>query len=194
MSFEHTRMQMTLRAALLLAALLCLLFPTRVVCAESTAKERDQSLPAQSFSDLGNEIRAAQARLKARQTANDFMGRGMPGLAIAVAIDGRIVYEEGFGFADLEQRVPVWPSTKFRIGSVSKPLTAVGLMRLVEAGKLDLDAPVQKYVPQFPDKGSPITARMLAGHLAGIRHYRGDEMKIRDHYMSVVDGLKVFSE
>ena len=73
-----------------------------------------------------------------------------PGLALAVAVDGKIVYSEGFGYADLEERVPVWPTTKFRIGSISKPLTATALMQLVEAGKLDLDAPVQKYVPSFP--------------------------------------------
>jgi serine beta-lactamase-like protein LACTB, mitochondrial len=89
----------------------------------------------------------SQAEEHARAVAKELLSRGIPGLAIAVAVDGRIVYSEGFGFADLEERVPVWPTTKFRIGSVSKPLTAVALVQLVEQGKLDLDAPVQKYVP-----------------------------------------------
>jgi serine beta-lactamase-like protein LACTB, mitochondrial len=134
----------------------------------------------------------AAARENADRQAKEWLLRGTPGLALAVAVDGKIVYSEGFGYADLEERVPVWPTTKFRIGSISKPLTATALMQLVEAGKLDLDAPVQKYVPSFPDKGSPITVRMVAGHLAGIRHYHGDEMNIQRHYDNVLEGLKIF--
>jgi len=115
-------------------------------------------------------------------------------VSVAVAVDGQIVYSEGFGYADLEQRVPAWPTTKFRIASVSKPLTATALMQLVERGKIDLDAPVQKYVPSFPDKGAPLTIRMLAGHLAGIRHYKGDEFTISRHYDTVLDGIKIFAD
>jgi len=135
----------------------------------------------------------AEARAHARQVANAVLARGIPGLAVAVAVDGRVVYAEGFGYADLEQRVPAWPSTKFRIGSISKPLTAVALMQLVEQRKVDLDAPVQKYVPSFPDKGGTITPRLLAGHLAGIRHYQGDEFLSAAHYDSVLDGLRIFA-
>jgi len=132
------------------------------------------------------------ARANADRQAKEWIARGIPGLSLTVAVDGKIMYSEGFGYADLEERVPVWPTTKFRIGSISKPLTATALMQLVEAGKLDLDAPVQKYVPSFPDKGAVITARMLAGHLAGIRHYQGDEFNIQRHYANVLDGLKIF--
>jgi CubicO group peptidase (beta-lactamase class C family) len=134
----------------------------------------------------------AAARANADRQAKEWIARGIPGLSLTVAVDGKIVYSEGFGYADLEERVPVWPTTKFRIGSISKPLTATALMQLVEAGKLDLDAPVQKYVPSFPDKGAVITTRMLAGHLAGIRHYQGEEFKIQQHYGNVLDGLKIF--
>ncbi len=134
----------------------------------------------------------AAAHEYANRQAKEWIARGTPGLAVAVAVDGRIVYSEGFGFADLEERVPVWPTTKFRIGSISKPLTATALMELVEAGKVDLDAPVQKYVPSFPEKEAPITVRMVAGHLAGIRHYNGDEMYIQRHYDNVLEGLKIF--
>src|SRR5262249_55161977 len=109
----------------------------------------------------------------ARTTAKEWLARGIPGFSVTVAVDGKIVYSEGFGYADLEERVPAWPTTKFRIGSVSKPLTAIALVKLVEQGKLDLDAPIHKYVPSFPDKGATITPRMLAGHLGGIRHYKG---------------------
>ena len=138
--------------------------------------------------------RYSAARENAERQAREWIARGTPGLALAVAVDGKLVYSEGFGFADLEERVPVWPTTKFRIASISKPVTAVGLMELVEAGKVDLDASVQKYVPSFPDKGAPITVRMVAGHLAGIRHYQGDEFLIQKHYASVTDGLKIFQD
>lgn len=134
----------------------------------------------------------AEARASAHKIGTELLARGIPGLAVAVAIDGKLVYAEGFGYADLEQRVPAWPTTKFRIGSISKPLTAAALMQLVEEGKVDLDAPVQKYVPSFPDKGAKITSRMLAGHLAGIRHYKDDEFLISRHYDSVLEGLKIF--
>jgi serine beta-lactamase-like protein LACTB, mitochondrial len=136
----------------------------------------------------------SKAEEHARAVAKELLARGIPGLAIAVAVDGRIVYSEGFGFADLEERVPVWPTTKFRIGSVSKPLTAVALAQLVEQGKLDLDAPVQKYVPTFPDKGALITTRMVGGHLGGIRHYRDDENLSAKHYNNVLEGLKIFQD
>src|SRR5262249_35711954 len=71
---------------------------------------------------------------------------------------------------------------------------AAGLMLLVEQGRVDLDAAVQNYVPSFPDKGKKITPRLLAGHLAGIRHYNGDEFFISKHYDSVLDGLKIFAD
>lgn len=132
------------------------------------------------------------ARTNADRQAKEWIARGIPGLSLTVAVKGKIVYSQGFGYADLEERVPVWPTTKFRIGSISKPLTATALVQLVEAGKLDLDSPVQNYVPSFPDKGGVITTRMLAGHLAGIRHYQGDEFNIQKHYANVLDGVKIF--
>src|SRR5580658_9915283 len=116
----------------------------------------------------------------------------VPGLSVAVGQDGKIIWSEGFGFADLEAKKPVTPQTMFRIGSVSKPLTAAGLMLLVEQGKLDLDADIHRYVPEFPDKGHPITTRQLAGHLAGIRHYQGQEFYLTRHHSHVREGLHIF--
>ena len=124
----------------------------------------------------------------------DLAARGYPGIAIAVAVDGETVWSEGFGYANLEHRVPMWPSVKFRVGSISKSLTAAAVARLVEDGHLDLDAPIQKYVPSFPEKAYPITTRQLGGHLAGIRHYMGDENFIRDPYPTVLDGLTIFAD
>lgn len=118
---------------------------------------------------------------------------GSPGLSAAVAIDGKVVWAEGFGLADEENQVRVTPASRFRLGSVSKLLTAAAVARLAEAGKLDLDAPVQRYVPSFPDKGQPVTARQLAGHLAGIRHYLpADFLLPARRYETLTEGLAIF--
>ena len=119
---------------------------------------------------------------------------GTPGMSVAVGIDGEIVWSEGFGYADVEHRVPVWEETKFRIGSVSKPVTATALGLLYEQGRLDLDEPVQQYVPSFPEKRWPITTRLVAGHLAGIRHYRDEEFLSGKRYETVLEGLEIFQD
>lgn len=122
-------------------------------------------------------------------------GSKVPGVSITVMKKGEIVFSEGLGYADLEQSVPVDPSrTKFRVGSVSKPMTAAALAKLYEAGKIDLDAPIQKYVPSFPKKEHDITLRQLAGHIAGIRHYRGNEFLSAKNYETVLEGLDIFKE
>jgi CubicO group peptidase (beta-lactamase class C family) len=95
-----------------------------------------------------------------------------PGLAVAVVESGRLTWARGFGKADLEDGAPASEHTLFRLGAISKSLTATAAMRLAERGQLDLDAPVQKYCPSFPQKPWPITTRQLLGHLGGIR---GDE-------------------
>lgn len=125
----------------------------------------------------------------------------IPGLSIAVMIDGKIIWSEGFGFADLENQLRVSPKTRFRIASVSKPLTAAAMARAFEQGKLDLDAPVQRYVPNFPTKEVEITARQLVGHLSGIRHYKRDKDEAKDeffnrkeYYKSVSESLKTFQD
>ena len=119
---------------------------------------------------------------------------GVPGASVAVGIGGQIVWAEGFGWADVELGVPVTTLTKFRVGSVSKPITAAGLGLLVERGQVDLDAPVQQYVPDFPEKRWPITTRQLGGHTAGIRHYRGAEMMSARRYPTVESGLVIFAD
>jgi CubicO group peptidase (beta-lactamase class C family) len=114
----------------------------------------------------------------------------VPGMQAAVAIDGRLVWSSGFGKADLEQDVAVTTATKFRIGSVSKTVTAAAIGRLVDAGVLELDAPVSRYVPSVRAEG--LTVRHVAGHLSGIRNYRGAEFLNRTTYASVDDALAVF--
>ncbi|HET9400473.1 MAG TPA: serine hydrolase domain-containing protein, partial [Candidatus Acidoferrales bacterium] len=119
-----------------------------------------------------------------------------PAFSCAVASNGNVLWAEAFGFADLEQRVPATPLTVFRIGSLSKPLTAAGALLLYDRKQLDLDVPIQTYVASFPDKGSPITIRELLGHLGGIRHYGDNDFGGLDenikHYTSLEDGLVLF--
>ncbi len=128
-----------------------------------------------------------------RRLVCDSLASRIPGGQIAVAVDGHLVWSAAFGYADETRRAPVTRTTQFRIGSVSKPLTAAAVGLLVEAGRLDLDAPVQQYVPDFPVKRYPITTRELAGHMAGIRHYQGNEFLLNRHFASVHDGLAIFS-
>ncbi len=123
--------------------------------------------------------------------------QGIPGLAVSVGLNGSLVFSEGFGYADLENRVPVNPqTTKFRVGSVVKPMTSAAAGTLVDAGKLKFDDPVQKYVPTFPTKKEGvITTRMLESHRAGIRSYTSQqELFVYDHYTNVVDALKLFAD
>ena len=93
------------------------------------------------------------------------------GLAIGVIRQGRVAYVQGYGLADRDAGVPVTTDTMFRWASVSKPLTAIAAMQLVEQGKLKLDDDVRQYVPEFPDPGQRITVRHLLCHQGGIVHY-----------------------
>jgi CubicO group peptidase (beta-lactamase class C family) len=120
--------------------------------------------------------------------------QGIPGLAVAVVVNDKIVWSEGFGFADLENKIAVSPNTRFRIGSLSKLLTAAALGRAYDQGKIQLDVPVQRYVPSFPRKEQEITIRQLAGHLSGIRQYSRDEFINRQHYDKVTDSLRIFED
>lgn len=97
-----------------------------------------------------------------------------PGLAVAVVENGEYEWGQGFGFADLENNVPASEHTLFRLASISKSLTATAALELWERGRLDLDAPVQKYCASFPEKPGPISTREVLGHLGGIRHYKSN--------------------
>ncbi len=119
---------------------------------------------------------------------------GIPGLSVAVGVDTSVVWAEGFGEADVAAGRPVTVATRFRIGSISIPLTAAAIGMLWEQGKLDLSADIRAYVPSFPEKDYLITVEQLAGHLAGIRHYRNGEFRSDEPYATVLDGLAVFEE
>lgn len=133
---------------------------------------------------------------KARSLARALLVKeNLPGLSVAVAIDGEIVWAEGFGFANVERRVPVTPRTRFRTGSVSKTLTAAAVALLHDRGRIDLDAPVHTYVPSYPQKPWPISTRQLLGDVAGVHRPRGDseDNLAYGHCTSLDDAVKVFA-
>ena len=174
----------TYSQGLVLAGLLVALW-TPVASAQSSGAAATAPAPLR-YTEV---VEQARALVRA-----DIAERGYPGIAIAVSVDGETVWSEGFGYANLEHRVPMLPSVKFRVGSISKSMTAAAVAKLVEDDRLDLDAPIQKYVPSFPEKAHPITTRQLGGHLGGIRHYKGDENFIRDPYPTVLDALTIFQD
>ena len=121
--------------------------------------------------------------------------QNLPGLSVAVGVGGDIVWAEGFGWADLENRVPVAPDTRFRIGTASTALTSAAVGLLLEKGRLKLDDEIQTYVPAFPEKQWPVTLRQLMGHVAGVRNDGGDEGPLLSARCErPVEGLQHFAE
>lgn len=119
-----------------------------------------------------------------------------PGCAAAVSLSGDVVFEKAFGLADLEHNVPNTPETIFESGSVAKQFTAAALLLLQQDGKLSIDDPVRKYIPELPDYGSPLTIRHLLNHTAGLRDWgtvlsltgagRGDRVITQDLALDVI--------
>jgi CubicO group peptidase (beta-lactamase class C family) len=114
-----------------------------------------------------------EKRVQVETAVSNFLtSTHVPGVSVAVVENGQYEWGAGFGLADLENNVPASEHTLFRLASISKSLTATAAMQLWERGQLDLDAPIQKYCPAFPQKPWPLTTREVLGHLGGIRHYK----------------------
>src|ERR1043166_8479713 len=119
-----------------------------------------------------------------------------PGCAAAVSLNGEVVFEKAFGLADLEHNVPNTPQTIFESGSVAKQFTAAALVLLQQDGKLSIDDPVRKYIPELPDYGVPLTIRHLLNHTSGLRDWgtvmgltgagRGDRVITQDLAFDVI--------
>ena len=92
-----------------------------------------------------------------------------PGCALSVMQDGHIVYQRGYGMADLDHDIPITPETVFHVASISKQFTAASIILLTREGKISLDDDVHKYIPELPDFGAPITIRHLIHHTSGLR-------------------------
>ena len=121
-------------------------------------------------------ISPAQAQAPADQ-ASETLGmiqsqNHIPGLAAAIAVNGDIAWHGEAGLADLENNIAVARDSRFRLGSVSKVITATLAARLAESGHVDLDVPISNYLPEIPAQHAGTTLRQLLGHLGGIRHYQ----------------------
>jgi len=94
-----------------------------------------------------------------------------PGAAIVVVKDGAVVYQHGYGCANLEHNIPITPQTRFDVASVAKQFTGLAVAMLIEQGKLSLDDDVRKHLPDVPDFGKPITLGHLVHHTSGLRDW-----------------------
>jgi len=130
---------------------------------------------------------------KAREVANTFLtNEYIPGMSISVSKNDELIWSEGFGFSDIDNKTKVVPSkTQFRLASISKPITAVGLAILADKKQLKFDESLYTYIPNYPKKEYDFSIRQIGGHLAGIRHYKGQEF-ISNKKMSIKEGLGIF--
>lgn len=146
-------------------------------------------LPTLAAAELSQDKILHIERITAEQMSKD----RIPGLSVAVGWGGQVQWQQGFGFQDLENHIPARATTMYRTGSVAKPITAVAALQLVEQGKLDLNAPIQRYVPSFPVKPEgAVTVQLLLAHLGGIRHYQGTEIQSVRHYLDTLAPLDIF--
>jgi CubicO group peptidase (beta-lactamase class C family) len=158
-----------------LAARLAALAAVVLACAGADVRTSERAVPADRY---------AAAASAARQALRSRLERDrIPALSAAVAVDGRVVWAEAMGVADLDRRVAATEHTLFGIGSVTKSLTMALAGRLVDQGRLDLDAPVERYLPDFPHAGKGITTRLVAAHLSGLddRFATANRLTARHH-------------
>ena len=134
-------------------------------------------------------LAAAPARAQSPETAKidsvvhaEMASQKIPGTAVAVIRAGQTIHAKGYGFANVEHRVPVTTQTIFQSGSVGKQFTSTAVMQLVEAGKLGLDDPIAKYLPDAPATWRDITIRHLLTHTSGIPDYTTDAFDYRRDY------------
>ena len=133
-----------------------------------------QHVRSVSSSEPSQKWAAAVGRAREIMRAS-LVQQNLPGLSVAVGVNGDIVWAEGFGYADLETQAAITPKTRFRVGDASKALTSAAVGLLLEENKLRLDDEIQVHVPEFPKKPWPITLRQLMAQVGGVTaHHGGD--------------------
>jgi serine beta-lactamase-like protein LACTB len=138
----------------------------------------------------------AGAAEQSRQIVRASMSENnLAGLSVAVGTDGEIVWAEGFGFADVESRLPVTPNHRFRTGTASIVFTSAAIGLLLEEGRLKLDDEIQRYVPEFPTKQWPITIRQAMGDVAGLKGEDPDDgVLTSSHCEHPADAVALFAK
>ena len=149
-----------------LALVPCLLWLPGLGTGAPTASERQETELAEELDGI----------------ITDFLGRHeIPGLAVGVVVDGRVVLAEGYGMANAEEELPVTSKTLFHVASVSKTFVATAVVQLAEKGEIDLDSPIARYLPYFElddERAGAITVRQMLAHTSGmpdVRDYGWDE-------------------
>ncbi len=118
----------------------------------------------------------------------------IPGMSVAIARGGRIIAAQGLGIAQLENQVVATPDTVYRIGSISKTLTALAVMQLVDAGQFELAGDIREWVPDYPQKSHTITIEHLLTHTSGVRTFNAEEFFSRKRVSALVSGMELFKE
>ncbi|MEO7411709.1 MAG: serine hydrolase domain-containing protein, partial [Sphingomicrobium sp.] len=113
----------------------------------------------------------ANFKAEADKLLADAYAANGPGAAVIVTENGKTVYAAGRGLADIERKIAITPETRFRLGSITKQFTAAAIMKLVEQGKISLDDPLSKYLPDYPAPGASATVRQLLNHTSGVMSY-----------------------
>ncbi|MDT4955771.1 MAG: hypothetical protein QOJ02_3909 [Acidobacteriota bacterium] len=150
-------------ATVVMAFVLLQLF---LICPVAVKAQQPPAKPEQlaPYSDPGRyaeKLRAFEEFVKKQMEVDH-----IPGLTIGFIKDG-FLWAKGFGYSDVENKVPATAQSIYRLASVTKPMTAMAVLRLVEQGKINLDAEIQTYVPDYPKQKWPVTVRELLGHLGG---------------------------
>lgn len=170
----------------IIIALLCLATLPLAISAQNT-----KGLPQSKLEKIEAAIAAWMAQHKA------------PALSVAIVTNNQLSWSKGYGLADVENSVSAKADTAYRLASITKVLTAVAVMQLVEKGKIDLNAPVNKYCAAYtekqslkdaPDKQFSITVRQLLVHFSGVRHNKPDEILSTRHFNSINEAVGTFKD
>jgi CubicO group peptidase (beta-lactamase class C family) len=177
-----------------IAFLLCIVL-TNLCFAQS--KEQKQA--------VGNSPKIAAAKIEKIETAiAAWMAQHKaPALSIAIVTDNQMSFSKGYGLTDVENIVAARSDTAYRLASIAKSMTAIAVMQLVERGKIDLNAPINKYCAAYPekqalkdapDKQFSITVRQLIVHQSGVRHNKPEEVLTTKHYNNITEAVGSFKD
>jgi len=177
-----------------IAVLLCIIF-TNLCFAQG--KEQNQT--------VGNAQKIPVAKIEKIETAvRAWMSQNKaPALSIAIVTDNKMSFSKGYGLADVENDVSATADTAYRLASIAKSMTAIAVMQLVERGKIDLNAPINKYCAAYPesqalkdapDKKFSITMRQLLVHQSGVRHHKPGEGLTTKHYNDIAEAVGSFKD
>jgi CubicO group peptidase (beta-lactamase class C family) len=122
------------------------------------------------------------------------INKNIPSISAGISVKGKIFWLGASGYSDVENSVHVNTGSIYRVASISKSITAVAVMQLIEQGKLALDENVNKYIPYFPPKKWKFTIRQLLNHTSGIRDYRSGEFNSKDFYPSVREAITLLKK